>query len=70
MKWLVVTVAPDQPTAEMWRELLLEAGIPARIHPDDVTSFLGVSNFHCRLLVPEDRVAEASATLPLPRPQS
>ena len=65
MQWLVAATAPDQLTAEMWRELLVDAGIPARIRAGDVTPFLGVSGYPCRILVPENRVEEALAVLPV-----
>ena len=68
MEWVVATIAPDQLTAEMWRELLLNAGIPARIRPGDVTTFLGISGYPCRILVPEGLVEEAMAALPPQEP--
>jgi hypothetical protein len=50
-KWEVLTVAPDQLTAEMWRELLQQKGIPAEVNPADIASFMGVSSLPCRLIV-------------------
>jgi hypothetical protein len=49
--WLVLTTAPDQLTAEIWRDILVQEGIPAMINPQDVVSFLGVSSFPCRIMV-------------------
>ena len=63
MSWADLTTAPDQLTAEMWRDLLREEGIPAMIDPRDVISFLGVSPRACRLKVPEGMVREAQAVL-------
>jgi len=53
MDWTVVATAPDQMTAEMWSELLRNQGIPSRLHPGDVSGFLGVSPHSVRVLVPE-----------------
>ena len=63
MKWTYLTIAPNQPTAEMWKETLRNEGIPACLKPEDAVSFLGVSALPCRLLVPEGRVDEARAVL-------
>jgi len=52
MKWEKVAVAPDQLTAEMWREILTDKGIPAMLQPGDVSSFLGISARPVGLLVP------------------
>ena len=61
--WVVARVAPDQLTAEMWVALLREEGVPALIKPSDAVSFLGTSGLSCRVLVPEERLAEAEAVL-------
>jgi hypothetical protein len=63
MDWVVVRVAPDQLSAEMWVELLREEGVPALIKPSDAVSFLGTSALGCRVLVPDDRLADAEALL-------
>jgi len=63
VKWTYLTIAPNQLTAEMWKETLLSEGIPACLKPGDAVSFLGVSALPCRLLVPEGRVDEARAVL-------
>ena len=62
-KWLIAATAPDQLTAEMWRALLVDFGIPARLRAGDTTSFLGVSPMPCRVLVPEGHIEEAEAFL-------
>ena len=63
MAWVVVATAPDQLTAEMWRGLLLSADVPARVDPGDVASFLGVRTYPCRLMVPEEHMADALMVL-------
>lgn len=62
-RWARLVTAPNQLTAEMWRELLLAEGIPAMITPQDAVSFLGVSSIPCRLLVPQGMLSEARAIL-------
>ena len=63
MTWAVAAIAPDQLTAEMWRELLVNSGIPARVGPGDVASYLGVSSYPCRVMVEEEHLAEAVTAL-------
>ncbi len=58
-----LTTAPDQLTAEMWQELLRGEGIPSVIRAGDTASYLGVSNAPCRLMVPQERLAEARRLL-------
>ncbi len=62
-KWKLLTVAPDQLTAEMWRELLLGEGIPAVVNPGDTASFMGVSPLPCRLMVAEEYLERAKQIL-------
>jgi hypothetical protein len=61
--WAVLDTAPDQLTAELWRGLLDEQGIPAMLAPGDAISFLGVSSTPCRLLVDERRLEEARSVI-------
>lgn len=61
--WVVVQVAPDQLTGEMWVAFLRQQGVPARIKASDAVSFLGTSALGCRVLVPADRLDEAEALL-------
>lgn len=61
--WVVVRTAPNQLVAEMWRGLLVDAGIPAALAPADVVSYLGVSVTPCRLLVPGELAARAERVL-------
>ncbi|MCH7746386.1 MAG: DUF2007 domain-containing protein [Chloroflexi bacterium] len=63
MKWAQLTTAPDQLMAEMWRDLLLNEGIPAALRGGDVSSYFGITTYPCRILVDEERVTEARETL-------
>ena len=65
MKWVTVVIAPEETTATMWRDLLLQEELPAMIRSSDAVSFLGISIFPCRLVVPEHRKEEALAILEL-----
>ncbi len=50
-RWLLLTTAPDQLTAEIWKDILLQQGIPAMVNPQDAISFMGVSALPCRIMV-------------------
>ena len=63
MKWTHLTTAPDQLTAEMWRDLLLGEGIPAMLRGGDTTSYFGVTPFPRPILVDETREDEARRAL-------
>ena len=62
-RWMVAATAPDQLTGEMWHELLVNAQVSGRLRPSDVASFLGMSAYPCRVLVPANRIADARAVL-------
>ena len=62
-KWKRLITAPNQLTAEMWRDLLIDEGIPAMIAPQDAVSFMGISPKPCRIMVPEERIEEATRIL-------
>jgi hypothetical protein len=49
--WELLTTAPDQLTAEIWKDILTQNGIPAMINPRDAVSFMGVSTLPCRIMV-------------------
>jgi hypothetical protein len=49
--WELLTTAPDQLTAEIWTDILIQNGIPAMINPQDTISFMGVSSLPCRIMV-------------------
>ena len=63
MKWVLLTTAPDQLLAEMWRDLLVEEGLNAVIRTGDAVSFLGVSAYPCRILVTENQLEQAREIL-------
>ena len=63
MSWVYLTTAPDQTIAEMWSQLLGSEGITALLRGGDTSSFMGVSNFPCRLLVQDDEVENAKEIL-------
>jgi Putative prokaryotic signal transducing protein len=62
-KWLLLTTAPDQLTAEIWKDILLQEGIPAVVNPEDAVSFLGVSAFPCRIMVAPGYLKQAQEIL-------
>jgi len=62
-RWVYLTTAPDQLTAELWQGLLRNEEIPAVVRAGDTASYLGISAAPCRLLVPEERLAEARSLL-------
>ena len=63
MKRVHLTAAPDQLVAEMWRDLLRDEGISAIIRPGDISSFMGVSTYPCRIMVQEDQLQTAKEIL-------
>ena len=54
MNWVHLVTAPDQLVAEMWRDVLNGREIPVVIRSGDVSTFLGVTPYPCRLLVDEN----------------
>jgi len=62
-KWVHLTVAPDQITAEFWIQVLQDENIPAMIRPSDAVSFLGVSGFGCRMQVRETDLERATEVI-------
>ena len=69
-KWLLLTTAPDQLTAEIWKDILLQEGIPAVVNPQDTISFLGVSTFPCRIMVAYGYLKQAREILASLQPQA
>ena len=63
MSWVILTTAPDQLVAEMWREILVGEGISALVRAGDTASFMGVSNYPCRIMVQEDDQERAREVL-------
>jgi hypothetical protein len=62
-KWAVFATAPDQITAEMWRDLLHQTGIHCEVRPGDTSRFMGVGAIPVRLVTLEDEVEKAKAAL-------
>jgi hypothetical protein len=50
--------------------MLQQEGIPAMVNPEDAVSFLGVSSFPCRLLVPPNYLKQAQEVLNSLQPQT
>ena len=63
IKWVYLTTAPDQLTAEMWRGLLNNEGIPAMVRAGDTASYLGVFAGPTRILVDAAALEEATRFL-------
>ena len=62
-RWLLLTTAPEQLTAEMWLGVLRKHDIPAVISPGDTSSFMGISPFPCRLMVAAGYLKQAREIL-------
>ncbi len=62
-RWVVVAQEPDQISAEIVVQFLLQAAVPARIAAGDTMSFLGTSLLATRVLVPEEWESEALLAL-------
>ena len=64
VRWVYLTTAPDQLTAEMWSELLRNEDVPAMVRGGGIASaHIGVSNAPCRIMVLESRLEEARRLL-------
>lgn len=63
MKWVVFATAPDQLTAEMWRDIVRQAGINCDLRAGDTASYLGLSQIPVRLIAPEPDSSRALAAL-------
>ena len=63
MKWVLLTTAPNQITAESWCAVLRDAGISAEVRSGDVSTFMGVSALPCGVMVPEEQRSRAEAIL-------
>ena len=63
MKWVDAATAPDQMTAEMWCDILRNEGIPASFRQLGLPVHLGPLATPCKVMVPEERLADALAVL-------
>lgn len=61
-RWVEFATAPDQLIAETWAGLVRNEGCPCAVKSDGIP-FLGPSVMPVRLMVPENRVAEARGIL-------
>ena len=61
--WDTFATAPDQLTAEMWSDLVRQAGIECAIRAGDTVSFLGLSMRPVRLMARKSDVERARAAL-------
>ena len=62
-RWVYLTTAPDQTTAEMWEGLLRNEGLPVMVRSGDTASYLGVFTGPCRLMVLEERLEDARGVI-------
>ena len=49
-KWITFATAPNQLTAEMWRDLVRQAGVDCALQAGDTIGFIGVSAAPVRLI--------------------
>ena len=63
MKWATAVTAPTQTQAEIWRDMLIESGMRAAVHPGDTSTFLGLSPKPCRVMVAEEDLESAREVL-------
>lgn len=61
--WAYLETAPNQVIAEMWRDMLIQAGIPAMLRPEDSISFIGLSAHPVRVMVAEEKLEAAQNLL-------
>ena len=61
--WDTFATAPDQLTAEMWRDLVRQAGVECAMRAGDTVSFLGLSTHPVRLVAHTSDVERARAAL-------
>jgi hypothetical protein len=69
-RWLLLTTAPDQLTAEIWKDILTQNGVPAMLNPQDAISFMGVSSFPCRIMVASGYRKQAQEILASLQPEA
>ena len=63
MKLVAAATAPNQIQAEIWRDMLIESGMRAAVHPGDTSTFLGLSPKPCRIMVAEEDLESAKEAL-------
>lgn len=62
---VAAATAPTQTQAELWQNILMDAGIVATVHPGDtlMPSYLGLSPKPCRVMVSEEDLESAREVL-------
>jgi hypothetical protein len=64
INWVVAATAPNEFTATLWRDILVDGGIQAFIKPSEAATFLVASAIlPVRVMVPKARLTEARALL-------
>ncbi len=63
MKFVVFATAPDEITALVWRDLVVQQGIPCELRAGDVAGYLGVMTKPVRLVTPEAFLVNAQAAV-------
>lgn len=62
--WENAATAPNEFTATLWRDILIDSGIPAFIQPSEAATFLVASAIlPVRVMVPAERLEEAKNIL-------
>ena len=69
-KWVLLTTAPDQLTAEIWKDILLKEGVPVMVNAGDTISFLGVSSLPVRIMVASGYLSRAQEILASLQPEA
>lgn len=63
MAWSIFTEAPNQTIAESWCRYVVGSGVPCRLYPGDISSFMGVTASGVRLMTEEAHVEQARALI-------
>lgn len=64
IKWTAAASAPNEFAATLWRDILIDAGIPAFVRESEAATFLVASAIlPASVMVPEDRLEEAKRLL-------
>lgn len=63
MAWSVFAEAPNQTVAESWCRYAVECGVPCRLYPGDISSFMGVGVRSVRLMTQAGYVARAKVLI-------
>ena len=62
--WQNTATAPNEFTATLWRDILIDSGIPSFIQPTEAATFLvAAAILPVRVMVPAERLEEAKSIL-------